>query len=694
MSVVDSNSKNNLSLQFPSTKTTNFLSKILKNNVSYLDVKMATPKERKHSPRNLSLQLLDFPRAHCDLDSERNSNDGDQEQELAEKSQAVKWTVFGSLMHLKSRATKHRKSFVKRDSHLDASEDSRASPINLSFRGTLPIATPTFDREIKSSLIHQSSIKNKINVSNNERSYKETTGPSPRRVKPKISTIIQKIADKDEEALLLNTIRRKSCHCNDCGDLSKLEKKHLNTIVSSKRAEFNQEKVTLKLKCPEEIPTDRTNSAKRTHSFRGILPSSKLPARKGSKIMEAAEKLKLLSSSSFANLKPSHISVPDRDNAVLSKFSSLVTKESLELDPTKVDQLKSQIKVLTKEDSANEEPNKINRATPALSSRTSNKANLMTNESDDIDVSFEKKTPSLENFADVKPEKVSDEDITEEGSIPCLGFNSPVSPTQKTRTERYFMKKVDTFLITKLNPNKKTSISLLSPHRNGTVPSPPENQATPDKIRRINKNSVIVSRRAKNQCILATYTNTSSTLFSPSSTTTKHLAMANTSKIGETTPTANRRLVDPDFTSPAKIKPLNLNSQVPLQPLNLDTKRSVDFKHGKTKTATAVSNSRDLFQGIYSSRETTSQPVLTGRSSFLLARHGKKKTEIIVIPSLVVRTEPNEVISGGLETDKKRKTLRTKTVKHQSNSISLEGLKRSYRSIRNQTFIPKSRDIY
>lgn len=41
---------------------------------------------------------------------------------------------------------------------------------------------------------------------------------------------------------LSNMIRRKSCHCSDCGGLSKFEKRHLNVVTMTKREEMMMEK--------------------------------------------------------------------------------------------------------------------------------------------------------------------------------------------------------------------------------------------------------------------------------------------------------------------------------------------------------------------------------------------------------------------------------------------------------------------
>ena len=719
MSIVDSNSKNTLTLQFPIAKTTNTLSRILQNNVARLAVKMTTLKERECSPRNLSLQLLDFPRAHNNLDSEVISDDGDREQESAEKSQTVKWTVFGSLIHFKSQMTKQKKLSLKKDSN--TSEDTKGLVTRSSFRSMLPITTPTNEKEKNSPLTHLGSIRqngsthmlkkttldHSLTSVNNEQLYKEAIGPSIRKGKSR-TTIVPKSSDKDDqEALLLNTIRRKSCHCSDCGDLSKFEKKHLNIMVSSKRVQFDQEKATLTLKCPEEVSPSRRNSQKPALSFKEHLPTSKPSTLRGSKVTETYEKSGLLSLNSCANFKHSQILLsPEKDNALLSKFASFASKKSLVLDSTKADQLNSQLQVPTKENDAKEDSIKANVATPLLSSRTLNKATLITNESYEVDVSCDKKTPSLEKLADLKPEKTSRENITEGGSTPSLGSNYAASPTQKAQTRKTFKKKVGTLRRVSLNignSNKMMSISPLNPLRNldplknrdqlSTGASPPESQVTSDKIMRINKNSVITSRRAKNQSILATYTNTSSTLFSPSPITTRHLIMTSIFKTGEMTPIANRRLIDSDSTGSTKLRPLNLNPQLPL---NLDTKPLIDSKHDKTKTATVISNSRGSFQGVYSSREATSQSrtVSTGRSTFLLTRQSKKQKETNEIPSLAIKTEPNEMVSEALDMDKKRKAFRTKTVKLHTNSISLEGLKRSYQAIRNQTARNKLRDIY
>ena len=140
-----------------------------------------------------------------------------------------------------------------------------------------------------------------------------------------------KLQEPSDNALT-RIIRRKSCHCNDCGGISTLEKRHMNIVIPIKRTE---ERIELSLKILERFNTSKTEhleSAVKT-------PKQSFPKRRDGRIQNGNDFPKPSSAkSNMLEIKTFSLAVSHLEEAKARKsrnFNDELKNDSIALNDTK-----------------------------------------------------------------------------------------------------------------------------------------------------------------------------------------------------------------------------------------------------------------------------------------------------------------------------------------------------------------------
>lgn len=135
--------------------------------------------------------------------------------------------------------------------------------------------------------------------------------------RPKQKTI--KTSQAPEKVQLGKVIRRKSCHCSDCGGLSRKEKTHMNVVELCPRVEMRNMEQLMKISLADSkdesggLGSNRSNKSNRTprksfafrvtpRSLNNLSRKSVMPGFQSMKTMTFGERMKAGSRIRLANL--------------------------------------------------------------------------------------------------------------------------------------------------------------------------------------------------------------------------------------------------------------------------------------------------------------------------------------------------------------------------------------------------------
>jgi len=670
-----------LKTQLLSPKNTAILTKLLTIEAHILDSTSTSTQSKRGSLKNPRLL------AQSSNKTKFKNDDGTLEStETQQDTQPPKTVNFlKETSENPSRLTKGSSFITNRSFHSGKNSDILSPASTRKNQPGSPVKKPTEYRRQRTkketSKSRKDSTPSKTNESISKNQYTFPYGED--------TTAKEEDSFSDPETVpLYTTIRRRSCCCSDCGDFSKLEKKHINIAIPCKRVLASREILRLSLRHsgdwsfflngrPSADLSPVTRRTRFSHDGSPMLLSSPIVHSPASSVSSSKrlinvggvswERAPTVNLSKFADKKKKSITFHSEAERLknLGKFES---KDCLEEDDAE------------KEEEPEPLPSsKILRHTSTREAILNSKFSF-----DNNDLALEKKPSSLAHLS-VKEEKhgkssrpgskhagVSSMESIEPSSLILHKATSSRPPQiQATKEHPEHLPELLSKAKSVVHHRPQNSLLTVSPRSpklvsldrfrteiSPTVKTPRKHKKSANKLQSMNL-------KIKTQSILETYLTAVSSLM-PSPKITAGSQKLNTHKHTRSVTTVQSAVLPmADKMLPRPLRP-------------------------KFSTAVTPSSSQNFFfRGDSSSKNTEVLPNLTPRgvsedSKYLTSQSKSQRSTMLLSPNLSKRRETNPVVSSTLKLDsespkKKKKVLK---LKNRKNVPLLEGLRKMYLSPR------------
>lgn len=482
----------------------------------------------------------------------------------------------------------------------------------------------------------------------------------------------------DGRVLLSSTMRRRSCHCSDCGGISSMEKKHLHITIPCDRVQKRAVALLLSLKYQESQDNNKNTSS---HS-----PGHSTPRQRGqSKDLTFSASTTQPPSTSKKFLTVA--SGQDKDKtANLSRFAAVAKKsfttqaqfeDNSQTTTTAIGNTKSNVNV--------ENPEDIGHHTATAGSDVSVKtpAKFLQKSKDSVenDGTPIKEVPSLARINSLEVDKdkkltgLSKHRSTGEPMVRQDSFSPVNAYSPKSSTAQQARQLKPPLLMNVLASQKfimKTRMSPVENYESHRFEDPKHLaqgfSRKVDKANRKPRNTL----KLKNLSIIETYTNPvhiQSPLSANCKTVTKNSIM-------ETLDTANSALIrTPDSLPRTSIKSKLFNMTAKKES---GEPKSTFYKRSNTQNGNFLPNlvTGEVQKDIQSHREDIfKNPFKLEASQEVIFRLKQKRGQSIECPEKLREDHNNSPTLGGKA---KKKSFKSKHRKNKSNPIMLEDIKRVY----------------